>query len=324
MILIRGLKQSTLVIAGVAVLIILANSIIALSASPSFCRLCHPKELMGLEKSAHIGITCGACHAKPGLLGLSTERLSILGMTGRHLTGSYPKPVTAQTSSATCRLCHGDVEGKTSERNGIRVSHKELVREGYSCTECHNTTAHGEATPQPKRITMEKCTHCHDGSKQTGKAEATCELCHTTSRERDRKQASVWNITHGKNWRKTHGMGNTQTCQLCHAVNYCRQCHEVDMPHPDAWINMHGKEALTVAKSCSQCHARSLCDSCHGLPMPHPESFINKHSTLVKEKGDKACLNCHTENGCELCHSRHKHPGISEDRLRELQRNLEQ
>ena len=132
-----------------------------------------------------------------------------------------------------------------------------------------------------------------------------------------------WRVTHGANWKTTHGMGDLKTCQGCHATaTFCASCHHVVIPHAENYLAVHGPEVLSRANGrtdCLVCHRVYSCDNCHGLPMPHPNDFLKQHSSYVKKNGRTVCSRCHDESSCTNCHTRHTHPGLDPNYLKQLQ-----
>ncbi len=316
------IKRSDLVALGIIAVCfaaIVVFGVWALTPSPTFCGTCHSREIKAWKASNHKSVPCNLCHTNAGALGSFAQRVKVLQMTNAYLTGLYDRPISAQVSNKSCDLCHSELERKTVTRNGIRVSHKEIVEAGYDCTECHNQVSHGKSVPTRKTTNMDKCALCHNYTK----ASAECEICHVQTVKRERAAyLSPWRITHGKNWRQTHGMGNLATCRICHSERYCMRCHDIELPHPDGWENAHGWVAVSRPDNCGTCHRKALCNSCHSMEMPHPGDFLQKHSAIVKKEGQEACAKCHMLVGCDECHRKHIHPGLPQSFLRNLRRDL--
>jgi hypothetical protein len=315
-----NLKRSTIIFAAVGILIVIINSISALSSQPAFCGLCHGKEYASWQTSTHKDFTCNFCHRRPDVASFAGQRVDVMRMV-LYLPVSWFShyPTTAQVSNVVCRSCHTD-DKKTTENNGIRMNHKAVIKSNYACTECHSTLVHGKAVPNPRFATMDKCAECHVGGSPTG----ACTTCHTDNVDPlDRTFAGPWKTTHGKNWRKLHGMGNMKSCTLCHSENFCLRCHSVTMPHPDSWINIHGAEALKNRQGCLKCHEESFCKSCHQTDMPHPNNWLEVHPKVAKTITNKMCLSCHMEKGCQRCHSQHIHPGLPRDWLKQLRQGMQ-
>ena len=152
---------------------------------------------------------------------------------------------------------------------------------------------------------MNDCVTCHKAQKAT----LECDSCHTgESTERDFLRPE-FAVTHGPNWRQTHGMGQTSTCFVCHAEDKCSGCHGPGVPHGKDFIQTHGKESMNEGAQCTTCHRAAFCANCHQVVMPHPDSFAREHSKVTVREGKEVCLRCHDESDCSICHVRHVHPG---------------
>ncbi len=159
---------------------------------------------------------------------------------------------------------------------------------------------------------MDACVACH----RQANASVACDLCHVKGAQGKPASDTSWGVTHGPEWRTTHGMGDLRSCDACHDNGVCVRCHGTALPHPRGFYLQHGAEALETGAKCVSCHGRSFCDSCHGSPMPHPVGFLPAHSKLASGYADPACLNCHHREGCDKCHSAHTHPGRTDGTMR--------
>ena len=295
------------------------NIVAALGTIPAVCGICHAPAHTALEQSKHSDVGCTSCHAGNEPFGIVSQRLALARMIPAKLSGFYRKPVTALVPAKHCLGCHKPIESKVIESKGLRVSHKEIISAGYACGDCHSTVAHGKNAVRQNFAEVGKCLTCHNDTT----ASSECASCHVNDAKRDpsSRVLGAWQISHGENWRQTHGMDNLQTCQACHSKLYCSTCHKTELPHANSWIVSHGKEVKSsneAAAGCTQCHSESLCKNCHSLEMPHPQSFLARHSSLVKKDGDKNCYQCHLKESCTRCHKYHAHPGIPEDKLKLL------
>jgi len=314
-----NLKKSTIVFAVVGIVIVIANSISALSSQPSFCGLCHGHEYNAWQKSKHSKLNCNFCHRRPDTISFIGQRLDVVRMVV--LSPSVllnRQPVVAKVPSVACRSCHADTN-KTVVNKNIRINHTAIVKANYACTECHSTVVHGKAVPNPRISSMDKCVGCH----AAGRPGADCKICHVENvGQIDRTFKGPWQITHSKEWRKLHGMGDVKSCQVCHSSDFCLMCHSVTMPHPDSWLNIHGDEARKSRQGCLKCHQESLCNSCHQIEMPHPATFLEAHPRIVGKSGTKVCYSCHQKQGCDRCHAQHIHPGLPKDALKQLRKGM--
>lgn len=311
--------KGTLIILIVSLLVTATSLLFGLSTQSGFCQLCHQKEFKTWQQSSHRESACNSCHRRPGAFGIAAQRLEVVRMGARYPLGLYRKPITASVVNESCLRCHAKVREGNVERNAIRMSHVEPERAGYRCTDCHSGVVHKKKVAGLGEPSMEICMKCH-----TGDQTATCETCHVERAEREPPPGdTAWRLTHGENWRKLHGMGTLTTCVTCHqSGGYCKRCHGTEIPHSAGWLNLHGKEARQLPKSCLGCHKQSFCDSCHGLKMPHPASFLPKHASEVKKLGLKLCMKCHSPESCDQCHTRHIHPGVNPQTIKELRRRL--
>lgn len=282
----------------------------AFTWSKSFCGFCHAKETkyFTLKNKPHLRLNCLDCHKNRQVAGYFITRIEGIEMLFSFATGLYNKPIQAQIDNQACLLCHRQV-AKTFTSRGIRVSHKEFLSKGYLCTNCHNTIAHKETIAKKNYPYMDQCLECHNGDI----ASSNCDNCHTKDvEEKPRYISGPWAITHGRNWKKTHGMGNLKTCSVCHHKDYCKKCHTIELPHDkDIFAANHGKVALEFYSTCTSCHMESFCKNCHQIQMPHPENFLPEHSNITKKIGKENCLRCHIEPNCDECHARHIHPGVA-------------
>lgn len=298
----------------------LAGLVAAAAVEPAVCSTCHSGEARYVASSSHKGIPCDACHVASGALGLVSQRASVISMIPAAIVPGRPS-VSAEIDERRCLECHGSMMPKTITKNGVRMNHTGIGEDSISCAKCHGDAGHGKTSSVSGRYNMDMCLGCHSAQ---AKNLTSCDLCHDPGAEAVRTEGRTpWRVTHGANWKSTHGMGNLETCKACHGATYCQPCHGPAVPHPDRFVASHGRQVTDTGKqSCTTCHTPSMCDGCHGTEMPHPKGFLEGHSATVKADGKRACERCHDEASCESCHSRHIHPGIPEDKLRLLQKNL--
>ena len=285
---------------------------------PASCRPCHSAQVAALEESSHASAHCDDCHAAGGMFALVDNRLSVAGMVPAQIVpGGSPD---AKTTNEGCLGCHEDMIPQTIVSNGVRMNHRAPQDQGWLCTTCHPDVAHlTEDGTSVGTYTMETCLECHV---QAATNVTGCATCHPEGDKASRPSVytNPWQIIHGANWRSMHGMGDLDTCNACHATEYCMACHDVEMPHPEPFIPEHGALAVDqqTREACYECHEQTTCEGCHGVPMPHPSDFLPNHRTLVEEEGDEACERCHEPTDCDACHTRHAHPGLTDDEVRDL------
>lgn len=270
------------------------------------CTLCHSSAAFVSQTAAssHAAVGCTRCHVPPGMVSrLTFASRQLLGMALRVL--SVKGRTTAAVRDATCLSCHRDVMEKDVTANGLTIRHSTCSK-GRACSDCHSGVAHGSAVSWRRTSEMELCLDCHT----TASVSSRCDSCHAPKSERERLVSGTWAITHGPDWRVTHGMGDLRTCAACHPRDYCVRCHGVALPHGQGYLGVHGVEGSALRSACAGCHQSVFCDGCHGVEMPHPSAFKREHGSLAGTKQTKAkCLRCHVASDCTGCHTRHVHPG---------------
>jgi hypothetical protein len=150
---------------------------------------------------------------------------------------------------------------------------------------------------------MDRCLACHISRSKTD-----CDLCHKGRDRASRIDSPTFAVTHGPNWRSTHGMGDGATCTVCHKPGDCVECHGPGVPHGPDFVQVHTGYAAEKGARCSACHAASFCEGCHGTPMPHAKTFTAGHAKAAAAKPD-LCRRCHADSDCRTCHIKHVHPG---------------
>lgn len=281
-------------------------------SSPQACATCHAASADGLAATVHADLDCYACHApSPGAV-ITFKASELLGMyPSRLIGGSVEGSPAARMADSSCRSCHSatlDAVQPTVAR-GLRILHSACTT-GASCLTCHSVVGHADATRVPQSASMRACVDCHTSSD----APISCETCHTSGYERDDLLRGPFRVTHGANWKQTHGMGDLRQCVLCHDQQKCASCHGAGVPHPADFGSSHGATSLLPDADCSSCHRTEFCSDCHGVEMPHAPEFLPQHSKLTTGLDDERCLRCHTAEDCMRCHARHVHPGGAADR----------
>jgi hypothetical protein len=300
----RG-KRVALVVVLVLVALVVAGA--AVGSLPAVCSSCHGRQADATGKSQHADMGCYGCHVDNGSWGYLAEknseftRMYTSALLGRGLTQS-----ARLTSRSACLECHSDVLKGVTSANGLSIKHKACAP-GPSCDGCHSTTAHGKTVRWQTSPYMEDCIACH---KNKGVSDE-CETCHTSESAERRDVKGPWQVTHGANWKKTHGMGDQSSCGTCHPSNFCARCHRVPVPHGADFGRTHGEYAQGNEDACVTCHksTKDFCEKCHGMQMPHPAGFLKQHSSIAKSTSDARCIRCHVDTDCGLCHGYHAHPG---------------
>lgn len=294
----------------VAVLaVVVWTAVVATGGDERVCASCHDTTVGSPSPVAeHASARCADCHAPSGsALFWVTD---VPGMVVVSALGGAPSGPVVETEPDACLRCHDEVmAGVSAGLSGIRISHDPCALGVASCDVCHSTTAHGAAVRSVRLAVMEDCTSCHIAAG----AGVECEVCHAKDVDiATRLETGPWQVTHGPNWRDTHGMGRIDTCSTCHPADYCVRCHGLALPHPPQFGREHGEQSLSDGAQCVTCHASTaFCNDCHGMEMPHPVGFMESHSSVAVGVDDPSCVTCHAREDCEACHVRHVHPGGS-------------
>lgn len=304
-------EPKTVSVARIALLVVvgvIAAAVIAVAGAATVvpqCGLCHGGADFetATDAAGHAAVDCSNCHSPSGVLSRAAygfeqvaHVIPNVGVTGRDATS---------VTDARCLECHANSMTGITSSGGLRILHEECTA-GSSCVDCHSTTAHGEQVSWPRTYTMDGCLECHG---DTGSL-AKCDTCHEERRLEDRLVVGPWAVTHGSNWRQTHGMGDDATCGACHPQGYCDRCHGPGLPHGSQFRTEHPAYSSDPEAQCTSCHqSESFCNDCHGLPMPHPPSFKVEHSDIVETEGRQTCESCHQDTDCVTCHEMHVHPG---------------
>mgnify|MGYP001095165674 FL=1 len=294
-------------VGAIALAAVLLALVSVVGSTPAACSSCHRASAEGLAATAHADLGCYSCHApSPGAV-VAFKANELARMYSSQLTGGSVEDAPAvRVGDSACRTCHAsaiDAIEPTVAR-GLRILHSACAAD-ESCVSCHAVEGHGEATRTPKGPSMGACVDCHT----TTEAPITCETCHTGGYERDDLLAGPFRVTHGAQWKQTHGMGDLRQCVLCHDQQKCASCHGPGVPHAADFGTTHGATSLTPEADCASCHRTEFCSDCHGIEMPHVPEFLPQHSSLTTGLTDERCLRCHTSEDCMRCHVRHIHPG---------------
>lgn len=290
-----------------ALVVVLLALVSVVGSTPQACSTCHTPSAQGLAETAHADLDCYACHAPSAGAILTFKAGELLRMYPSQLVGgSVQGAPSIRMSDSACRSCHASTvrAAEPTVARGLRILHSACAAEG-SCISCHSVEGHAGATRTPKAPSMGECVSCHTDQG----ASITCESCHTAGYERDDLLAGPFRVTHGENWKQTHGMGDLRQCVLCHEQDKCASCHGPGVPHPADFGTTHGATSLAPDADCLSCHRTEFCSDCHGIEMPHEPEFLPQHSALTTGLTDERCLRCHTAEDCVRCHVRHIHPG---------------
>lgn len=304
-----SLNRRTLIAVAFSVLFVVGLAAFAnVSSRPSTCASCHTMKpaVQGLSKAAHAQVDCYSCHAPSAIdrIGFKVRevvRMYPAGFSGKKLSGVAP--VVASTG---CLDCHSEVMDAPIAANGLKIQHS-ACSQGSTCASCHSAALHADGARWSRQPVMDDCVRCHIQNKAT----TACDACHEGRRERDLLTRGPWQVTHGTQWQKTHGAGDTSLCVTCHEQEKCVKCHGLPMPHDEAFGTSHGRYARSIGiAKCTTCHSdRNFCNDCHGIEMPHPATFLKQHSSIAPSMQEKSCLKCHAQSSCDNCHAAHIHPG---------------
>jgi hypothetical protein len=267
------------------------------------CRSCHNRDgfRAATATAPHAGVDCRSCHVPAGPVGRVAFSLRQPLHMFVPISGGAERDAAAVPDSR-CLACHEDVQTAVVASHGIRISHKSCAV-GAACSDCHSATAHGKATSWVRSYEMGRCLTCHVTEAQTA-----CDLCHEGRRPASRIKSGTFAVTHGPQWRSTHGMGDGATCMVCHQQNDCVGCHGPGVPHGADFIETHAESAAQRGAKCEGCHEASFCDACHGTHMPHTARFTRGHAKIASG-GSATCKRCHADSDCTNCHVKHVHPG---------------
>ena len=303
----RSARRKRAVWVTVAVLFAALVAIVTVGSSPRVCGLCHSAQVAAMEDNSHASTRCYDCHIDNGIWGFASEKHSeLVHMYPAALMGKGLTRPAHETGRGTCLSCHSDVLVRVTSSNGLSIKHATCAA-GPTCDKCHSVVAHGDAVRWSMDPSMDACVACH-----TSQGVSTeCEVCHTSEDEDRTAIRGAWQVTHGPDWKDTHGMGDQSSCATCHPSGFCEKCHGVPVPHPADFGAKHGAYAQDDMDSCTACHksTQDFCDKCHTIDMPHPAGFLEKHDQIAEGREDKSCLRCHVETDCEECHGNHIHPG---------------
>jgi hypothetical protein len=299
-----------LALGATALLLVLAAVV---GSSPAICGSCHTTYAQGLASSSHTDVSCFACHLDAGAVswpGFAARE--VFGMFPAALIGRGVEGPGVRVARERCVSCHAKVMTGLLQAKGTRIRHSECAKD-TPCDTCHGVVAHGKATRYVRQPVMDDCVRCHLRAKAT----IECDACHADKSSADRLVAGPWQVTHGANWRKTHGMGDITVCSVCHPQTKCVGCHGTVIPHMEDFGRTHGASARSPEQKCDGCHDRAVfCKGCHGIDMPHPDTFLKAHSKIAKTRQDTSCLRCHYQDDCDNCHARHTHPGSTKGTLK--------
>ena len=268
----------------------------AYTAQPGFCANCHSMQAAYADwsRSAHQGVACNACHARPGPTGYLGRQLAFAGETFSQALGRVPERIDGTAPNSGCLRCHGAVLKGTMRTETLIVRHRDFLQSGAKCADCH--LAHKDKGR--KVASMPQCVICHNGTD----APAACSTCH-------RRDVGAG----GKRDVVKINIAPMRGCDGCHSVERCSAHHGTVMPHEQNWFKEHGKIASGADEPiCWRCHERrdyASCRRCHTAIPPHDmrgrPGWVSTHQAVVRDKQPYAlrnCKVCHEVSFCGGCH----------------------
>lgn len=305
----RQIQPRYVVVATLVALLVALVAVVTVGSLPSACAVCHERQIAAMDSAPHSSSDCYDCHLDDGAWGFAEEKnAELVRMYPAALLGKGMQSPVRTIGRAACLECHAEVLKGITTGDGLSIKHT-VCAPDPTCDGCHSMTAHGTTVRWKTVPVMEDCVACHERAGVS----LECETCHTSEPDVRRDVKGPWQVTHGPNWKKTHGMGDQGSCSTCHPDGFCAQCHRVPVPHPQDFGATHGGYAVKDEAACVTCHKskEKFCDACHTVPMPHPDDFLKRHSRVAKGTADIRCIRCHVDTDCTACHENHIHPGGS-------------
>ena len=284
----------------IALLVLTVVGVYRVTGTNQYCgETCHLKN-PHVAKAVKINhARCIDCHESGPVSGLAARVRMAIASRGR----SGEKVTSVPIDAGQCLRCHAAVARETVKtKAGLKVSHKEILAGGRTCSDCHPDAGHVAR----KSIVggMSRCTPCHDGVIAT----RSCETCHQGG-----SPITVANPT-----KKLHSAFDygpavrvaNRNCARCHgAKKRCRDCHNgFVLPHPREFIQReHARLAAFSGKErCFKCHTIAWCGDhrCHNGFSAHDEAtWPVRHQTGTSAQ----CGSCHIAwsgrgSFCDMCH----------------------
>lgn len=180
-----------------------------------WCGVCHTMERVttAWRNDAHSGVSCYACHARPGLIGM----IQAGSVGAARLLGGERGYVPASVAfERRCLRCHVEVVRSVTD-GAIRMRHEDVIADGYECTTCHPWAGHAAARPTTAivRSRMTICFGCHDDAT----APTSCTLCHDGPPD-ERAAAQPGGVGHGVTCAGCHSAETEKRCASCHDGEY--------------------------------------------------------------------------------------------------------
>lgn len=271
------------------------------TGSNGYCgQSCHFEDPVVMTALENRHADCIDCHESGPVSG-GVSRLRMAYAYSRSETSVVDASVPV--SPTRCLRCHRDVARDTVETaTGVRISHKEVLASGRTCSDCHENVGHRER--RSAEGGMAQCTVCHDGKT----ASAECSLCHPGGTPLVAKRTMD---DAGSAYSYPTVQVANRDCSRCHGTNNkkCLNCHNgFLLPHPEEF--REGGHAPIAAfdgrERCYKCHSIYWCGDgkCHQSFTPHDAgTWPVEHRKGTSE----TCGSCHiawdgTGNWCDVCH----------------------
>jgi len=215
--------------------------------------------------TAHQNLSCVNCHEANGLFGSLTTALPL---RLAHITvGTFTQegvPGYSGFAQDSCRSCHAvRLESTISSSEGLRVSHRGIVKSGIPCGDCH-VLAEDSGELAIARNSMQTCASCH----YSQGAGVSCATCHKDGSQYVSQRQTDPSADFARTHMTAELLNPREMCYRCHATGPCDDCHGgIRMPHPTPGYALapHAGEAEQYgSQACLTCHTKGFCLNCHG------------------------------------------------------------
>ena len=142
------------------------------TSNPGFCLSCHgvgdtpDRGVRSLVHPSFDSVGCTDCHARPGQI-----------VFDGYVQGFLAEP---ERVSGNCVRCHSEMTSTNAQPDfrynflDIKITHRQHLDAGATCTTCHKNVAHDLRQPPTNRPRMETCFQCHSTTE-------ACATCHQKS-----------------------------------------------------------------------------------------------------------------------------------------------